>query len=57
MTDDKILNIDLSWMHNPQLYDKIRQNVADRSDKDKKSNELNFIQTFLDNIANEHIKN
>ena len=57
LTDDNIFNIDLSWMHNPQLYDKIRQDVADRYNKDKKSKELKSIQTFLDNIDNEHIKN
>ena len=57
LTNDNIFNIDLSWMHNPQLYDKIRQDVADRYNKDKKSNELKSIQTFLDNIDNEHIKN
>ena len=44
-------------MYNPQLYDKISHNVVDRYNKDKKSNELKPIQTFLDNIANEHIKN
>ena len=57
MTDDKILNIDLSWMYNPQLYDEINQNVFARYNKDKHSNELKSIQTFLDNITNEHIKN
>ena len=57
LTGDNILNIGLSWMHNPQLYDKIRRDVADRYNKDKKSNELKSIQTFLDNISNEFIKN
>ena len=57
LTDDEIFNIDLSWMHNPQLYGKISQDVVDRYNKDKKSNELKSIQPFLDNIANEHIKN
>ena len=57
LTDDKIFNIDLSWMYNPQLYDKIRQYVADRYNKDKKSNELKSSQTFLDSITNEYIKN
>ena len=56
-TDDKIFNTDLSWIHNPQLYDEISQDVADIYNKDKKSNELKSIQTFLDNITNEHIKN
>ena len=57
MTDDNIFNIDLSWMHNPQLYDKISQDVTDRYNKDKKSSELKSIQTFLDKITNEFIKN
>ena len=57
MTDDKIFNIDLSWMNNPQLYDKISQDVVDRYHKDKNSNELKSIQTFLDSITNEYIKN
>ena len=50
LTDDNIFNIDLSWMHNPRLYDKIRRNVADRYNKDKKSNELKSIQIFLDSM-------
>ena len=57
LTDDKIFNIDLSWMYNPQLYDKISQDVVARYNKDKHSNELESIQTFLDNITNEYIKN
>ena len=57
LTYNNIFNIDLSWMHNPQLYDEISQDVADRYNKDKKSNELKSIQTFLDYITNEHIKN
>ena len=57
LTDDKIFNIDLSWMYNLQLYDEISQDVADRYDKDKKSNGLKSIQTVLDSITNEHIKN
>ena len=57
LTDDKIFNIDLSWMYNLQLYDKISQDVVDRYNKDKHSNKLESIQTFLDNIANEYIKN
>ena len=55
MTDDNIFNIDLSWMYNPQLYDKISQDAVDRYNKDKKSNELKSIQTFLDNITNGYI--
>ena len=57
LTDDNIFNIDLPWMYNPQLYDKISQDVVGRYNKDKKSNELKSIQTFLDNINNEYIKN
>ena len=57
LTDDKIFNIDLSWMYNPQLYDKVSHDVVDRYNKDKKSNEFKSIQTFLDSITNEYIKN
>ena len=57
LTDDKIFNIDLSWMYNPELYDKTSHDVIDRYKKDRKSNELKSIQTFLDNITNEYIKN
>ena len=57
LTDDKIFNIDLPWMYNPQLYDEISHDVIDRYNKDKKSNELKSIQTFLDNVTNEYIKN
>ena len=57
LTDDNIFNIDLSWMYNPQLYDEISHDVIDRYHKDKKSNELKSIETFLDNVTNEYIKN
>ena len=57
LTDDQIFNINLSYMYNLQLYDKISQDVVARYNKDKHSNELLSIQTFLDNITNEHIKN
>ena len=57
LTDDKVFNIDLSWMYNPQLCDEISQNVADRYNKDKHSNELLSIQNILDSITNEYIKN
>ena len=56
LTDDKIFNIDLSWMYNLQLYDKISNDVVTRYNKDKHSNELLSIQTFLDNITNKYIK-
>ena len=57
LTDDQIFNIDLSWMYNPQLHDEISQDVSDKYNKNKRSNELESIQTFLDNITNEYIKN
>ena len=57
LTDDKIFNIDLSWMYNPQLYDEISQDVVARYNEDKHSNELLSVQTFLDNITSEYIKN
>ena len=57
LTDDKIFNIDLSWMYHPQIYDEIREDVLDRYSKDKKSNELKSIQTFLDSITKGYIKN
>ena len=44
-------------MYNLQLYDKISQDVVARYNKDKHSNELLSIQNFLDNKANEYIKN
>ena len=57
LTDNKIFNIDLSWMYNSQRYDEISQDVLARHNKDKHSNELKSIQTFLDDITNEYIKN
>ena len=57
LTDDKIFNINLSWMYNPQLYDEISQDVFAKYNKNKHSNELESIQSFLDNITNEYIKN
>ena len=50
-------SIDLSWMHDPVLYDEISQDVFSKYNKDKYSNELESIQTFLDNINEEYIKN
>ena len=57
LTDDKIFNINLSCLYNPQLYDEISQDVVSKYKKDKHSNELPSIQNFLDNITNEYIKN
>ena len=50
-------SIDLSWMHDPELYEEISQDGFARYNKDKYSLELLSIQSFLDNINNEHIKN
>ena len=49
LTDDKIFNIDLSWMYNSQLYDEISQEIFARYNKDNNSNELLSIRNFLDN--------
>ena len=57
LTDNKNFNIDLSWTYNPELYDEISHDVIDRYNKNKKSNELKSIQSFLDNVTNEYIKN
>ena len=50
-------SIDLSWIHDPELYEEISQDVFARYKKDKYSNELLSIQSFLDNINDEYIKN
>ena len=50
-------SIDLSWMHDPELYEEISQDVFARYNKDKYSLELLSIQNFLDNMNNEYIKN
>ena len=57
LTDDKIFNIDLSWMYNPKLYNEISQYVSYTYNKDKDFNELKSIQTFFDDITNKYIKN
>ena len=44
-------------MHDPELYEDISQDVFARYNKDKFSLELLSIQSFLDNINNEYIKN
>ena len=50
-------SIDLSWMHDPELYEEISQDIFARYNKDKDSNELLSIQSFLDSINEEYIKN
>ena len=44
-------------MHDPQLYDEISQDVFARYLRDKDSFELLSLQSFLDNINDEYIKN
>ena len=58
--DDKITetdSIDLSWMNDLQLYNKIASEVFSRYNGDKDSFELFTLRTFIDNINNERVKN
>ena len=48
---------DLSWMNDLQLYKKIASEVFSRYNGDKNSFELFTLQTFIDNINNECVKN
>ena len=50
-------NIDISWIDNTALFNKISNDVPSRYSKNKESLELLSIQNFLDNINNEYIKN
>ena len=49
--------IDVTWINDPKLFNKINKDVTDRYLKDKKSPELSYIQSFLDDKNNEYIKN
>ena len=49
--------IDISWIDNTELFNKISNDVTSRYSKNKESFELLSIQNFLDNINNEYIKN
>ena len=55
--DDKKSFIDLSWINDLQLYKKIASEVFSRYNGDRDSFELFTLQTFIDNINNEHVKN
>ena len=55
ITNKKI--IDITWVDNPKLFNKINNDVTNRYNKDKNSTELLSIQSFLDDINNEHIEN
>ena len=56
-TDDKMSFIDLSWINDLQLYEKIASEVFSRYNGDKDSFELFILRTFIDNINNERVKN
>ena len=49
--------IDISWIDNTALFNKISNDVTSRYNRNKESFELLSIQNFLDNINNEYIKN
>ena len=49
--------IDITWVDDPNLFNQISNDVTSRYDKNKESFELLFIQNFLDDTNNEHIKN
>ena len=53
--NNKIIN--LSWINDPKPFNQINQDVTDKYKNDKKSPELLPIQSFLDEINNEYIKN
>ena len=55
--NDKTSFIDLSWMNDLQLYNKIASEVFSRYNGDKNSFELFTLRTFIDNINNERVKN
>ena len=55
--DDKTSFIDLSWINYLQLYTKIASEVFYRYNGDKDSSELFTLQTFIENINNERVKN
>ena len=58
--DESITNkkiIDIRWVDNRKLFNKINNDVTNRYHKDKNSTELLSIQSFLDDINNEHIEN
>ena len=48
--------IDISWIDNPKLFNKINNDVTNRYCEDKNSTELLSIQNFLDDTNNEDIK-
>ena len=49
--------IDISWIHDPRLFNKISNDVTNRYRENRDSTELLSIQNFLDSINNEDITN
>ena len=49
--------IDISWIHDPRLFNKISNDVINRYRENRDSTELLSIQNFLDSINNEDITN
>ena len=49
--------IDISWIDDPRLFNKINNDVTNRYRKNRDSTELLSIQNFLDAINNENITN
>ena len=49
--------IDITWIDDPRLFNKINNDVINKYNKDRDSIELLSIQNFLDAINNENIKN
>ena len=49
--------IDISWIDNTTLFNKISYDITSKYNKNKESLELLSIQNFLDDINNEYIKN
>ena len=47
----------MTWIDDPELFNKINNDVTNRYRKDKNSTELLSIQDFLDDTNNEYIKN
>ena len=55
-TSTKKKIIDISWIDDPRLFNKINNDVTNRYRKHKNSTELLSIQNFLDDINNEDVK-
>ena len=49
--------IDISWIDNTTLFNKISNDITSKYNKNKESLELLSIQNFLDDINNEYIEN